>query len=363
MHVVTLVGARPQFVKASMVTRALAEGGIKESIIHSGQHYDHKVSQIFFDELGIPKPDLNLNVGSGSHAAQTSQIMVRLEEFLSEAGPFDFLLLFGDTNTTLAGALVAVKMGIPIAHVEAGLRSFNRAMPEEINRIVTDRLSTLLFCPTSTSVQNLKNEGIQEGVHLVGDVMYDATVHFAEVAQQRYGEEAHSGFGKGQYFLATVHRAANTDDPQKLDSILKGFSMLDAPIVFPAHPRTRPRLEKLSIPRNVHIMEPIGYLQMLNSIKQAKAIITDSGGVQKEAFWLKVPCITLREETEWTETLEENWNQLVGVDPMKLIRAVKNIPGPGDSQPEFGRSGENTLASFAIVDRLQSYLQHNFKSI
>ncbi len=346
--IVTVVGARPQFIKAAMVSRALKEVGVKETLVHTGQHYDREMDRIFFEELGIPTPAINLEVGSGTHAVQTGTMMMRLESFLLELPEKpDWLLVYGDTNSTLAAALVAAKLHIPLAHVEAGLRSFNPRMPEEINRVVTDRLSQLLFCPTETAVHNLATEGITEGVHLVGDVMYDATEFFAEKARRL---PASFDLIPDTYYLATVHRAENTDDEERLSQILRAFAQLDRPVVWPIHPRTRARLKRRELPVNVYPLPPVGYLQMLRLILDATAVLTDSGGLQKETIWLGKPCITLREETEWVETLEGGWNQVVGTQPEAILQAVAQHPeGP---PPRPGRPGPQP-ASQAIAALLR----------
>ena len=353
MKIVTLVGARPQFIKASMVSRAFQEAGIDEVIVHSGQHYDHQVSQIFFDELEIPTPYANLEVGSSSHAVQTGQIMERFEELLLQLDPVDWVLVYGDTNTTIAGALVAAKLHIPIAHVEAGLRSFNRRMPEEINRIVTDKLSTALFCPTDSSVENLKQEGIEQGIYFSGDVMYDATLHFSDLAEQKLTKSDIGAPDSGEYFLATIHRASNTDDKDRLREILKGLSQLPAPVILPLHPRTKAKLKGVSIPTNIEIREPVGYLQMLMLVKHARSVITDSGGLQKEAFWLHKPCLTLRKETEWTETLAGDWNQLVEANRDAILAAIKRKPNL-DKRKMFGLPHNGGTASTFIAKKLVS---------
>ena len=346
MRVVTLVGARPQFVKASMVSRAFAEAGIEEVLIHSGQHYDRQVSDIFFEELEIPRPYLNLQVGSGSHASQTGAILERLESSLITIGKVDWLVVYGDTNTTIAGALVASSMDIRLAHIEAGLRSFNRRMPEEINRIVTDRLSDHLYCPTPTAVDNLKKEGIQNGVYYVGDVMYDATQHFSSLANEKVALDSITDRGVGGYYLATIHRASNTDNPERLQAILKGLSILDLPVILPIHPRTKSRLASISLPSNIEAREPVGYLQMLRLIQSSRAILTDSGGLQKEAYWLGKPCVTLRDETEWVETLQNNWNQLVGANTQAIVNAIDTLPSLEASRPAFGIPDEGLASTY-----------------
>lgn len=352
MKVVTLVGARPQFIKASMVSRAFEQAGIKEVIVHSGQHYDRQVSQIFFDELEIPQPEVNLQVGSGSHAVQTGEIMERFESFLLAHDAIDWVLVYGDTNTTLAGALVAAKLDIPVAHVEAGLRSFNRKMPEEINRIVTDRLSEVLFCPTETAMQHVRDEGIATTVCFSGDVMYDATMHFSELAVRKRHVAANL---PAAYYLATVHRASNTDNKKRLTEIFAGLGRLSAPVLLPLHPRTKAKLAGITVPENVRIQEPVGYLEMLQLIKNARAVLTDSGGLQKEAFWLEKACVTLREETEWVETLAGGWNQLVAADREAIQHAALRMPDTSAPRKMFGLPLQGGTASNFIADTLRNY--------
>jgi UDP-GlcNAc3NAcA epimerase len=328
MRVCSIVGARPQFIKAAIVSRALAQAGIEEILIHTGQHYDVQLDRIFFEELGLPAPHVHLGVGSGTHAVQTGQMMIRLEAALLALQPKpDWVLVYGDTNSTLAGALVAAKLKLPLAHVEAGLRSFNRFMPEEINRVVTDHLSQLLFAPTPTAVENLRREGITQGVYLTGDVMAEAVRCYAEIARRRVPLESLTTHAPGAYYVATVHRAENTDDPSRLQGIFEGLGQLALPVILPLHPRTRARLDgTIWIPANVELREPVGYLAMLTLVQHARAVLTDSGGLQKEAIWLGIPCITLREETEWVETLEGGWNQLVGADPDRIAAAATRRP-------------------------------------
>jgi UDP-GlcNAc3NAcA epimerase len=328
MRVCSIVGARPQFIKAAIVSRALAQAGIEEILIHTGQHYDFQLDRIFFEELGLPAPHVHLGVGSGTHAVQTGQMMIRLEAALLALQPKpDWVLVYGDTNSTLAGALVAAKLKLPLAHVEAGLRSFNRFMPEEINRVVTDHLSQLLFAPTPTAVENLRREGITQGVYLTGDVMAEAVRCYAEIARRRVPLESLTTHVPGAYYVATVHRAENTDDPSRLQGIFEGLGQLALPVILPLHPRTRARLDgTIWIPANVELREPVGYLAMLTLVQHARAVLTDSGGLQKEAIWLGIPCITLREETEWVETLEGGWNQLVGADPDRIAAAATRRP-------------------------------------
>ena len=341
MKVVTVVGARPQFIKAAPVCKALRSAGHSEYLVHTGQHYDYGMSQVFFDELGIPPPGINLGIGSGGHGWQTGQMLVRLEEVLLAQRP-DWMLVYGDTNSTLAGALAAVKLGIPVAHVEAGLRSFNRAMPEEHNRVLTDHIADLLFCPTQTAVDHLRAEGITSGVYLVGDTMYDAVLQFAEAARQRSTIMARLGLRPKGYLLATVHRPYNTDVPKNLRSILGAFAEIVEPVIFPVHPRTRKKIIELGLAAgagptaNPCMIEPVGYLDMLALQQNARLILTDSGGIQKEAYWLGVPCITLRTETEWVETVQAGWNVVVGADRARIVAAVQDFTPPVERPLAYG---------------------------
>jgi|SRR5579864_74918 len=330
MKIATVIGARPQFIKAAPVSRALRsmDGGseVTEILIHTGQHYDANMSQVFFDELGLAAPDYNLGIGSGSHGWQTGQMLAAIEEVLLNEKP-DCVLVYGDTNSTLAGALAAAKLHVPVAHVEAGLRSFNRRMPEELNRIVADQLSALLFAPTETAVSNLAVEGMTRGVHLVGDVMQDALAEHLVAAEDRSEILKQQKVSPNEYLLVTVHRAENTDSPERLMGICQALRILsiNQRIVWPVHPRTRRLLDPAMVAGNISLIEPAGYLDMLMLEKSATAILTDSGGVQKEARWLQVPCVTLREETEWVETLDGGWNRLAGADPIKIVDAVEDI--------------------------------------
>ena len=348
MRICTVIGARPQFVKAAVLSKAYKEAGIEEEIIHTGQHYDVGMDKVFFDELGIPSPSLNLHVGSGAHGVQTAKMMVGIEGFLEEAKPFDYLITIGDTNSTIAGAMVAIKRQLPIAHVEAGLRSFNWQMPEEINRILTDRISTLLFCPTQTAVENLSSEGITNGVHCVGDVMYDATMLFSKIADD--SNIIPFDFTPKGYVLATIHRAENTDQPERLEELFEALGSLEIPVVLPLHPRTKSKLANIRIANNIHIIEPVSYLQMLSLTKNAVKVLTDSGGLQKEAFWLNTPCITLRTETEWVETLENNWNCIVGTNKKQILEAF--VKEPTGLQFPFGLAPNGNLACKEIVQYL-----------
>lgn len=350
MRICTVVGARPQFIKAGAVSPALKAAGIQETVVHAGQHYDDGLSAIFFEELGLAAPARNLLAGSGSHAEQTGRIMRRLEAYLDDIPSFDAILVYGDTNSTLAGALVAAKANIPLAHVEAGLRSWDRSMPEEVNRIVTDCLSTLLLAPTQTAVHNLEAAGLGHATELVGDVMLDAVRHFAPRAEARAPLNQITAHASGTYALATVHRAANTDTPSRLDGIFGALGQLPWPVLLPLHPRTRARLTSIAVPTNVEVMDPIGYLSMLTLQKHARTILTDSGGIQKEAYWHGIPCITLRENTEWTETLEHGWNHCVGADPASILHATQTPP-TGPRRP-LGAAPDGGSASAAIARAL-----------
>jgi len=349
MHVCTLIGARPQFVKAAALSPKLRESGIEETVVHSGQHYDSLLSQVFFDELGIPAPKINLEVGSSSHAQQTADIMVRLEQFVKETGPYDAMIVYGDTNTTLAGALVAAKGNIPLAHIEAGMRSYNWMMPEEINRIVTDRISQWLFAPTETAVENLKREGLHDHTLFVGDVMYDATQMFIQRAKEEIPLESLTHHLPKKYFLATVHRANNTDSRENLQTIIDAFGQLSLPVILPIHPRTKMALDGIMIPDNIEIINPVSYLAMLMLTLNAHQILTDSGGLQKEAYWMGIPCVILREETEYPEICHNNWAVCTGVDQKSIVEATtKNTTGP---QSKFGH-GPNGNPSDMIVSAL-----------
>jgi len=316
MKVVSIVGARPQFIKAAAVSRVLrAEPGVQEVLVHTGQHYDDNMSRVFFEELEIPEPDYHLGIGGGTHGQNTGRMLEAIERVLLKEQP-DWVLVYGDTDSTLAGALAAVKLHIPVAHVEAGLRSFNRRMPEEINRVLTDHASDILFAPTETAVKNLRCEGIAEDkIYLVGDVMYDAALYYGAKAEVKSQLLKQLGLPPRGYILATVHRAENTDDPGRLRAILEALAEVhqEVPVVFPVHPRTRKRTEAFGLEgylKKVLALEPVGYLDMVMLEKNACLIATDSGGVQKEAYFYRVPCVTLREETEWLELLESGWNRL-----------------------------------------------------
>jgi len=335
MRVVTVVGARPQFIKMAPVSREFERVGGDEIIIHTGQHYDYEMDEVFFEQLKIREPDYYLGVGSGSHGYQTGEMLKRIEEVLMREKP-DLVLVYGDTNSTLAGALAAVKLHIKVAHVEAGLRSFDKRMPEEVNRVLTDHVSDYLFAPTETAVKNLYNEGIRKGVYLTGDVMYDALLYNIKIARKNSKILKELGLKPKEYLLATVHRAENTDNKENLKSIIEAFVESGELIVFPVHPRTRKYLEayglmdKIKTAENVMLIPPVGYLDMLVLEENARKILTDSGGVQKEAYFLKVPCITLRERTEWVETIEDGWNVLVGANKEKILKAIKEFEPNGE---------------------------------
>jgi len=351
VKVASIVGARPQFIKAAPVSREVRVHN-EEVLIHTGQHYDENMSDVFFDVLRIPKPDYNLGVGSGSHAWQTAEMMKGIEEVLEKEKP-GFVLVYGDTNSTVAGALVAAKMGIPLGHVEAGLRSYNRAMPEEINRVVTDHLATAVFCPTQTAVDNLAREGITRGVHLVGDVMYDVALEMAQAARGRDIVER-LGLQPGEYLLATVHRPSNVDDKDTLSSIVRAFVGCGRTVVFPVHPRTRKNLEAFGLWEGlrgkVKAIEPVNYLDFLALLMKAAKVVTDSGGVQKEAYFFGVPCITLRDETEWIETVEDGWNALVGTDTEDVLHAIEHFNPSGTKSKSFG-DGHAAERIARIIDR------------
>jgi len=358
MRILSVVGTRPQFIKAAPLSKKLRKAH-QEVLLHTGQHYDYLLSQVFFEQLGLPQPDYHLGVGSGSHGRQTARMLMGIEKVLLAEKP-DLVLVYGDTNSTLAGALAAAKLHIPVAHVEAGMRSFDPKMPEEINRVLTDRLSTYLFCPTPTAVKNLQSEGIQKGVYLAGDVMVDALREGLRLAEQRSGILQKLAFTPKSYLLATLHRAGNTDDPQSLSSILEGFNSLDEPMIFPLHPRTRQAIKAFGLKARPHVrmLKPLPYLDHLVLEKNARLILTDSGGMQKEAYLLGVPCLTLRPETEWVETTEAGWNLLVGTDPAKIRQAVQEFHPQGERKPIFGEGD----ASDKIVNILSQETENGPES-
>jgi UDP-GlcNAc3NAcA epimerase len=335
MRILSIVGNRPQFIKSGPLSLALRNRA-DEVVLHTGQHYDHELSQVFFDELGLDPPKHRLEAGSGSHAEQTARMLPGIEAALVEEKP-DLVLVYGDTNSTLAGALAASKLRVPVAHVEAGLRSFDRAMPEELNRVLVDRVSSLLFAPSDSAVRNLQAEGIIEGVHDVGDVMLDANLRLAPIARERSQALELAGVEAGAYALATVHREANTTPPA-LGRIVEALNAVADQVVFPLHPRTAGAIEDqgLRLAGHVHPHPPAGYLDFAALASQARVILTDSGGVQKEAYWYEVPCVTLRDSTEWVETVETGWNRLVGTDPGAIVAATRAAaPGP-EHPPLYG---------------------------
>jgi UDP-GlcNAc3NAcA epimerase len=376
MHVLSIVGARPQFVKAAMVVEAVrvhnrlfkTGSRLRHTLVHTGQHYDRNLSDVFFKQMPLPKPKYNLGVGSGTHGVQTGKLLVGIEEVLLKERP-DVVVVYGDTNSTLAGALAAAKLGIKVAHVEAGLRSFNRAMPEEINRVVTDHLSDLLFCPTATAVKHLANEGVTQGVHLSGDVMLDAVLAFQQIADKRSSILRKLDLLPNEYVLFTVHRAENTDSETHLANILELLAKLSQPVVFPIHPRTRNRIAQVSLLKaqaqtlaqsgNVFMIDPVSYLDMLALEGHARVVMTDSGGVQKEAYFLGVPCLTLRNETEWTETLEGGWNRLVDAGSGETVSLLDSLWSKNGQSPRAPRNLDSFGAGHAaevMVQQLADFM-------
>lgn len=371
MKIVTVIGARPQFVKAAAFSRAIRvynqginQGSdIKDIIVHTGQHYDANMSDVFFKELSIPTPAYNLGIGSGSHAFQTGHMLIQLEAVLEQEKP-NLLLVYGDTNSTLAGTLAAAKLQLPIAHVEAGLRSFNRKMPEELNRVTTDHLSNLLFCPTEQAVTNLSKEGIFRNVYNVGDIMYDAFLHFSKMANDKPSIIDKLNLQSAtnntiRYALATIHRPENTNDPKCLKSIFSALSQIDYPIILPLHPRTQKALSKYKIipDKNLQIVPPVSYLDMCCLLKHAHLVLTDSGGLQKEAFFAQIPCITMRTETEWTETVACGWNKVVGSSNQHIQAAIHEF---GATRPTSTPTlyGDGTTANQIITHLLDFTHQH-----
>lgn len=354
MKVMTVVGARPQFIKAAPLSRAIRKRH-REVLVHTGQHYDRAMSQQFFDQMGIPRPDYNLEVGSGGHGLQTGQMLVRLEPVMLKERPAA-VVVFGDTNSTLAGALAAAKLHIPVAHVEAGMRSFNRLMPEELNRVAADHLADVNFCSTRTAVENLRNEGVRRRVHLVGDIMVDSLRRFLpgpdETASllRRYRLEPRS------YFLATIHRAENTDSIERLGEIVAALVRSPQPVLFPAHPRTIARLKafgllsRLKQSPSLRLLPPLGYVESLALQSQARAVVTDSGGVQKEAYILGAPCVTIREETEWVETVACGWNRLAEAGRKKIADAMARASRPA-RHPRLYGDGRTAPRIVALLER------------
>jgi len=357
LKIVTVVGARPQFIKAAPVSRVLRSSGHREFLVHTGQHYDYGMSRIFFEEMGIPDPDVNLGVGSGAHGEQTGNMIIGIEKVLLSEKP-DLVLVYGDTNSTLAGALAAVKLHIPLAHVEAGLRSFNREMPEEHNRVLTDHCADLLFCPTKTAVHNLSAEGIRRGIHLVGDTMYDAVLHFSDIAKHRSTILDCLKLKPKEYLLATIHRPSNTDSPKRLQEILRALVHIQTPVIFPIHPRTRKRIAEIErgidsdIKKSLlRIIDAVGYLDMLVLEQNARLILTDSGGIQKEAFFFKVPCVTLRTETEWVETVESGWNVLAGSEYSSILEKVNIMQTRRGKDDSFFGNGDASSKILEVIQR------------
>jgi UDP-GlcNAc3NAcA epimerase len=339
VKILSVVGNRPQFVKAAPLSRAL-RAAATEVLVHTGQHYDPEMADLFFDELGIPEPDHHLGVGQGTPLSQMATIALKLEPLLVDERP-DLVLVYGDTTSTLAGALASAKLGLPLGHVEAGLRSFDKSMPEEQNRVVTDHLSALLFCPTDQAVANLAAEGVTGGVHQVGDVMFDASLTFAPVAAKRRAAET-LGLEPGGYLLMTVHRAAATDTPEALQHLVDVIEAVQQPLVFPVHPRTRHKLEaqglwgRLARHEHLHLSPPVGYLDFTSLLAGARGVITDSGGVQKEAYFQRIPCITLRDTTEWVETVDAGYNRLVGMNADAVAAALTEMALPNGHVNLYG---------------------------
>lgn len=347
--ILTIIGARPQFIKASVVSKAIQEtDGLTEVLVHTGQHFDANMSDVFFDQLGIPRPDYQLNINSGSHGDMTGRMLIEIEKVLLQEKP-DWVLVYGDTNSTLAGALAAAKLHIPVAHVEAGLRSFNMQMPEEINRILTDQISSVLFCPTDSAMANLEREGFNDKpiqVLQVGDVMQDSAEFFAQRAYAPQGFAVADGF-----ILATLHRAENTDNPERLAAIVQALNHLHqqvAPVVLPLHPRTRNVITAQGLTLDVHLIEPVGYLEMIWLLQRTGLVLTDSGGVQKEAFFFGKACVTMRDQTEWVELIEVGANQLVGADTDKIIEATTRHIGREvkDEHSLYGGVAAKRIANF-----------------
>jgi UDP-GlcNAc3NAcA epimerase len=352
MKIMTIVGARPEFIQTAPVTRAI-RGRHTEVLVHTGQHYDDNMSAVFFSDLGIPAPELHLGVGGGSHAEMTGQMLIKLEAAMLSEKP-DWVVVFGDTNSTIAGALAAAKIHVPIAHIEAGLRSYDRKMPEEVNRVMTDHLSTLLFAPTQVAVDNLAKEGINRGVRLVGDVRVDVVTQTVPRAQARQADLLQqTGLRTGQPFaLATIHRASNTDDGGRLRAIVEAFNTLELPVVLPVHPRLKKMLEQfgLAFSGNVRTVEPLGFLDMVALLDACRLVITDSGGLQKEAYMLHRPCVTVRDTTEWVETVQAGWNRLTEPEHFKAAVSAALQPPPSTHPDYYGASG----VCERIVDALET---------
>lgn len=352
MKIVSIVGARPEFIQSSPVSEAL-RANHREILVHTGQHYDYQMSQTFFDELGIPAPDYNLEVGSGTHGRQTGEMLARLEEVLLAEQP-DLVIIRGDTNSTVAGALAASKLHIPVAHIEAGERSYNRSMPEEINRLVSDAVADQHFCASRTAVDHLAKEGICSSVYWVGDVMYDALLRNHSLAQQKSNIQQSLNLLPKRYALVTIHRSATTDDPDHLAQVVSTLNQAGEDIVFPVHPRTRNALTRIGaqFSDRVHLIDPVGYYDMMMLEENARLIATDSGGVQREAYFLKVPCLTLREETEWVETVEVGWNQLVGIASGPALEQWYAFQPPAEHPSIFGDGNAAQKIAAIISNRM-----------
>ncbi len=350
MKILTVIGARPQFIKAAALSNIIREKH-EEIIVHTGQHYDENMSKIFFEELNIPRPDYNFGVGSGAHGKQTGEMLINLEDIYLNEKP-DLILVYGDTNSTLAGALCGSKLLIPIAHVEAGLRSFNKNMPEEQNRILTDHLSEFLFVPTKSAENNLKNEGILNNVFNVGDVMYDAILHFSKIAKLKSNILESIGIEKNNYILATIHRAENTNDINRLKNIISALNESDKEVVLPLHPRTKHYISQyhLRLNSNIKVINPVGYLDMISLEINSNKIVTDSGGVQKEAYFMGKPCITLRDETEWIETVNIGWNLIVGTNEKLIVDAILNFR-PNRVQEQIFGDGKASKKILEVLDK------------
>ena len=336
MRVLSVVGNRPQFVKSAPLSEAFRNAGIDEVVLHTGQHYDPELSQVFFDQLELAPPAHRLEAGSGTHARQTARMLPGIEDAIRADEP-DVVLVSGDTNSTLAGGLVAAKLHVPVAHVEAGLRSFDRRMPEEVNRVLVDALSAALFAPSDVAVANLRREGIVEGVRQVGDVMADANRRLAPLARERSTALADAGVEPGRYVVLTLHREANTTE-EPLRAVAAGLAAHEEPVVFPAHPRTTAALAAgaIDLPAHVRVLPPLGYLDFAALASQARVVATDSGGIQKEAYWYGVPCVTLRDTTEWVETIEAGWNRLVGTDAAAIAAALADPPRAAERPELYG---------------------------
>jgi len=362
MKIATVVGARPQFIKMAPLSKELNKY-FEEVVIHTGQHYDYEMDDIFFEELDIKEPDYNLGVGSGTHGHQTGEMLKKIEDVLIDEEP-GLVLVYGDTNSTLAGALAASKLHVDVAHIEAGLRSFNREMPEEVNRVLTDHTSNLLFAPTETAVENLEDEGITKGVHLVGDVMLDSLTLFKEKAKDRSETMKEHGLMKDNFVLATIHRAENTDDQTRLKEIMEGFLESEEKILLLVHPRLEKYLKeydlfsRLDESNEMILNDPVGYLEMLQLEESAKKIVTDSGGVQKEAYFMETPCITLREETEWVETVKDGWNILVDIEAVEIKNQIKSFE-VGDKNQNYDFGGGNAATN--IVEKLKNHYKRKYQ--